>query len=181
MKLWLAASRPSGEPWSNVSSPTTNHWREPLGSPVQRTAKQRRPWSCSSHWRALWPHVRSGIRQYLFRVPWGWEQVILAIAVGVYGALFVAVVAMAASVYLPRTPRSGVSLIYFEDISAMSYEEFESRARKMTPADIERQLLQQTHTVSRIASAKMNRVRLTYLISAPSVGLWIALLVWGSV
>ena len=112
---------------------------------------------------------------------WGWEPIIFAVVMGIYGVLFVAIVAVAASVYLPRTPRSGDSLIYFEDISTMPYEEFESQAREITPAAIERQLLQQIHTVSRIASAKMNRVRWIYLLSAPSVALWIVLLLWGSV
>ena len=48
---------------------------------------------------------------------WGGETVILVVLMTLYALLLVSVVALAASVYLPRNPRTGGSLIYFEDIA----------------------------------------------------------------
>ena len=45
---------------------------------------------------------------------------------------------------------------------------------------MEGQLLEQIHTVSRIASAKMLRVRWAYYLSIPSVVYWIVLVGWSS-
>ena len=112
---------------------------------------------------------------------WGAEAVALAALMGLYALLLVSVVAIAASVYLPRNPKTGGSLIYFEDIAAMPSDEFKVHAGEMAPETIESQLLQQIHTVSGVASVKMRRVRWAYLLSAPSVVLWIVLLAWGSV
>ena len=109
--------------------------------------------------------------------PWGVESVVLAGLLMLYVIAAIGVVALAASVYLPRNPRTGVSLIYFEDIAAMPFESFQEQAGKMPPDTMERQLLEQIHTVSGIASAKMRRVRWLYYLSVPSVIFWIILLV----
>ncbi len=98
-----------------------------------------------------------------------------------YALLLIVIVAVSASVYLPRNPRTGGSLIYYEDISTMSLESFRDKAGVMTPELIERQLLQQIHTVSAIASTKMRRVRGAYLLSIPSVVPWVILLGWGAI
>ena len=108
------------------------------------------------------------------------ESVVLVVLMVLYGLLLVVTVAISASVYLPRNPRSGGSLIYYEDISMMSWESFREQAEEMTPELIERHLLQQVHTVSHIASTKMQRVRWAYLLSLPSVVLWVILLAWGA-
>ena len=112
---------------------------------------------------------------------WGGETVILVVLMTLYALLLVSVVALAASVYLPRNPRTGGSLIYFEDIAMMPSESFRRQAEAMTPEVIERQLLLQIHTVSGIASAKMRRVRWAYLLTVPSVVFWVILLGWGSI
>ena len=112
---------------------------------------------------------------------WGTESVALGALMGLYALLLISIVAIAASVYLPRNPRTGRSLIYFEDISALPFEEFKVHAGEMTPETIESQLLQQIHAVSGVASVKMRRVRYVYLLSAPSLVLWIVLLAWGNV
>ena len=57
------------------------------------------------------------------------ESIILVTLIVLYSFLLVAVVGFAALVYVPINPRTGESLIYFEDIAAMDYELFESRAK----------------------------------------------------
>lgn len=98
-----------------------------------------------------------------------------------YGILVVAVVTIAIRVYMPMHPSTGKSLIYFEDISSMEFEEFESQSREMTLDQIERQLLDQVYRVSKIASTKMRRVWWAFLFTAPSSVLWLVLLVWGTI
>ena len=87
----------------------------------------------------------------------------------------------AARVYMPMHPRTGESLIYFEDIAAMRRESFAKRAKEMSPNTIEEQLLSQIHIVSQIASAKMRRVRRAFWLSGPSFVLGLIILAWGSV
>ena len=116
----------------------------------------------------------------IVKEPWGVESVALAVLLVLYAMLVVGVVAFAASVYLPRTPKAVGSLIYFEDVAAMSLESFKEQAEAMTPEVIEGQLLHQIHAVSVIASVKMRRVRWAYFLSVPSVILWVVLFGWGS-
>ena len=113
--------------------------------------------------------------------PWCLERVLLVIGLALYVVCLGAAAAIAAWVYFPRTPKSGGSLIYFEDIAVMRRDWFEERAGRMTADEIERQLLDQIHRVSQIASTKMRLVRWAFLLSVPSVILWLALFVWGSV
>ena len=47
----------------------------------------------------------------------------------------------AAMVYVPRSPKTGQSFIFFEDIAAMEYSAFESKARNMNSVLIEQQLI----------------------------------------
>ena len=113
--------------------------------------------------------------------PWDLERAGLVVATAVYATCALASVAMAAWAYFPMTPRAGGSLIYFEDVAAMPYERFKERSMRMTPDEIERQLLDQIHRVSRIASSKMRRVRCAFALSAPASILGIVLLGWGSI
>ena len=121
------------------------------------------------------------IASALSRESWGAETIVLVILMVLYATLLIGVVIVAASVYLPRNPRDGGSLIYFADIAAMPLELFQERSRQMDPETIERQLLDQVHAVSRIANTKMRWVKWAYYLSAPSVVLWIILLAWGSI
>ena len=116
----------------------------------------------------------------LGKEPWGVDSLALTGLLVLYAISSIGVVAFAASVYLPRTPRTGGSLIYFEDISTMSLESLKEQATSMDTETIERQLLDQIHAVSAIASAKMRRVRWAYYLSGLSVVLWVILLGWGS-
>lgn len=89
-------------------------------------------------------------------------------------------VLLAIKVYIPIGPRTGKSLLFFEDIAAQDYASFEARAKAMHSAAIERQLLDQVHRVSRIASFKMKWVRRAMWSSVVSSAFWLVLMAWGS-
>ena len=111
---------------------------------------------------------------------WDPERVLICIAMVIYGLLAIAIVATMARVYLPISPRTGKSLIFFEDIATMCFDAFVQRAESASTDEIEHQLLDQIHRVSQIASAKMRRIRWALWLSGPSVILWIALLAWSN-
>ena len=108
------------------------------------------------------------------------EALVLEGLIALYVAFLIAATVAAASVYLPKNPRTGRSLIYFEDIGAMPLDSFQEQARQMDVDAIERQLLDQIHAVSQIVSAKMRRVRWAYYLSVPTIVLWVILLAWGA-
>ena len=87
-----------------------------------------------------------------------------------------AAVVLAVLVYAPATPKTGQSLIYFEDVAGMDYQQFIAAAMAMDTAEIERQLLEQIYRVSRIASSKMRLVRYAFWLSMVSVLTGITLL-----
>ena len=99
----------------------------------------------------------------------------------IYGLLLTAVILLAAMVYMPMNARTNRSLIFFEDIAAMEFHEFQSKARKMSSNLIEHQLLDQVYRVSKVASTKMRRVRWAIMLSLPAIALWFVLLAWSSV
>ena len=115
------------------------------------------------------------------RSPWEIESVILMTLLVLYFSFVIAVVVLAARVYIPTNPRTGKSFIYFEDISSMDDKTFKAQAKKMGHDVIECQLLDQIHRVSEIVSTKMYRVRWAFILTGPSSILWLVLLVWGSV
>lgn len=116
----------------------------------------------------------------LQKTGWGVDSAILGILLAVYGILVAASILTAVNVYLPRSPRTDGSLIYFEDISAMTLDSFRDKVSQLDSATIEDQLLDQIYRVSSIASAKMKRVRKAYYLSIPSLLLWLGLLAWSS-
>ena len=87
-----------------------------------------------------------------------------------------AAVVLAVLVYAPATPKTGQSLIYFEDVAGMDGQQFTAAAKAMDTAEIERQLLEQIYRVSRIASSKMRLVRYAFWLSMVSVLTGITLL-----
>ena len=103
-----------------------------------------------------------------------------AVLLVLYATLLLASMAFAAWVYIPRNPRTGRSLIYFEDIAALPAQAFVEQSSKMDAAEIERQYLEQVHAVSRVASTKMYWARWAYFAAIPSVALWVVLLAWAS-
>lgn len=117
----------------------------------------------------------------LFAESWCFEKAVLWVVLIAFVGFMLATVMMAARVYIPIHPRTGESLIYFEDIAAMRSESFAKRAKEMSSNAIEEQLLSQIHIVSQIASAKMRRVRRAFWLSAPSFVLGLIILAWGSV
>lgn len=108
------------------------------------------------------------------------RMVIIGLAI-VYGLLLITVIGLSALVYLPANAATGRSLIFFEDISGMEWEEFQSAAQNMSHDMMERQLLHQIYVVSQVASVKMRRVRWAIIISLPAILAWFALLAWSSV
>ena len=113
--------------------------------------------------------------------PWDAERTAFVGVAAVYVLLLGAVVGLGALVYLPINPRANRSLIYFEDIAAMKFEDFRSRATDQDAEQIECQLLDQIHRVSRVASIKMGRVWWSILMSLPGFIFWAALLTWSYV
>ena len=109
----------------------------------------------------------------------GREGAVLCFLIVAYCVIGIAVVVLAALVYIPINPKTETSLIYFEDIASMDYERFRSKARDMTDEVIECDLLDQIHRVSKIASVKMCRVRRAFQLSLLASLLWIVLLAWG--
>ena len=116
----------------------------------------------------------------LQRGGWSADSLLLVLVLLLYTLSVSASILAAANVYLPRSPRSDSSLIYFEDISAMTFDTFRAKSSRVDVETIELQLLDQIHRVSTIASAKMNRVRWAYYLGVPSLILWIGLLAWSS-
>ena len=114
-------------------------------------------------------------------VCWSFGDVVLAVVMGLYGISALAAIGLAAWVYVPSTPQTGKSLIYFADIAAMECPDFIAAGQGMDDAEIERQLLDQIYRVSCIASTKMLLVRWAFWASAPAFIAGIILLAWGSV
>ena len=113
---------------------------------------------------------------------WGIEQIAITVMLAGYAVFMLGAIAVASWVYVPRNPRTeSKSLLYFEDIAAMSCERFTERAARLAPEEIERQLLDQIYRVSGVVSVKMRLVRWALILSAPAILLWIVLLVCGSI
>ena len=113
--------------------------------------------------------------------PWDAERGLVVGLAAIYGLLLSAVILLAAMVYMPMNARTNRSFIFFEDIAAMEFQEFQSKARNMSSNLIEHQLLDQVHRVSKVASIKMRRVRWAIMLSLPAIALWFVLLAWSSV
>ena len=109
------------------------------------------------------------------------ERVVLIVVLVAFAASLVTAGVLAAAVYIPRSPRTGKSTIFFEDIAAMEYPAFETAARNMSSDVIERQLIDQIYRVSQVASTKMKRVRWAIWSSAPAVVLGLILLWWSAI
>ena len=96
-----------------------------------------------------------------------------AFAISVVGLAYIisalTAVVLAVLVYAPATPKTGQSLIYFEDVAGMDSQQFIAAARAMDVVEIERQLLDQIYRVSCIARKKMQLVRYAFWLSLVSV------------
>ena len=109
------------------------------------------------------------------------ERVALVMVLVCFAISLLVAGGLAAAVYMPRNPKTGKSNIFFEDIAAMEYPEFETAARNMSSDVIERQLIDQIYRVSLVASVKMKRVRWAIWSSAPAVVLGLILLAWSNI
>lgn len=94
--------------------------------------------------------------------------------------LFAALIAvgLAVRVYMPATPKTGRSLIYFADIADMDCQKFIAAAMEIDAAEIERQLLDQIYRVSHVASKKMQMLICAFGASGLSIITEIILLAW---
>ena len=72
---------------------------------------------------------------------WGFGHIALLVVMLLYGLFLLSAVGLGASVYIPATPKTGKSLIYFEDIAALKYNDFRAKAKNMDDDDIEAQLI----------------------------------------
>ena len=108
--------------------------------------------------------------------PWDACGVMLLAALAIYISVSALAIFSAGRVFLPRTPREGKSLIYFEDIANMDYESFIKQSKELNKDVIEEQLLQQIFVVSGIASKKMQRVRCALILSGIALVLWVSLI-----
>ena len=113
--------------------------------------------------------------------PWNAESAAVIGLTIIYGFLLAIVIGLAAWVYMPMNAKTGESFIFFEDIAAMEWGDFQSAARNMSHDLVERQLIHQIYVVSRVASAKMRRVRWAIILSLPSIAAWLALLMWSHI
>lgn len=109
------------------------------------------------------------------------EHVIVLIITIAYGVCSLCSIGFAGWAFFPKTPRTGSSLIYFEDIASIPYKAFAERSRQLNPTTIEQQLLQQIHQVSKIARKKMNKVKCALILSGVTVVSWAILMGWSSV
>lgn len=113
------------------------------------------------------------------------DQLDPAIVVALVGLVYIlsalTAVVLAVGVYMPATPKTGQSLIYFEDVAKLDRQQFAADAMDMDAAEIERQLLDQIYQVSCIASRKMQRVRYAFWCSGLSILTGIILVVFGGI
>ena len=112
---------------------------------------------------------------------WHTERFVLTLAIALYCLSLFGAICLGVRVYVPTTPKTGKSLIYFEDIAALDYDTFSKEATQTNEYEIERQLLAQIHQVSRIASLKMRLVRWVFWLSIPSTVLGVGLLAWANI
>ena len=113
--------------------------------------------------------------------PWDVERVAVIGLTIIYGFLLAIVIGLAAWVYMPMNAKTDESLIFFVDVAAMEWADFQSAARNMSHDLIERQLIHQIYVVSGVASTKMRRVRWAIILSLPSIAAWFALLMWSHI
>ena len=112
---------------------------------------------------------------------WSIGQFPLLVTMLLYIISSLSAIAVAGWVFLPKTPQRGKSLIYFQDIAAMCEPCFQSQSKELNSDEIERQLLQQIFTVSKIASEKMKRVKCALVLSGIAIMLWVILLAWATI
>lgn len=115
--------------------------------------------------------------------PFTWEaaQVALVLVILLYIVFSLVTISIAGWVFLPKNPKTGKSLIYFQDIAAMCEVCFQSKSKQLNDNAIEEQLIQQIFAVSQIASQKMQRVKWALIVSGGAIGLWLVLLGWSIV
>ena len=110
--------------------------------------------------------------------PWDVERIFVLVLLVIYVSLAVSALTLASRVFLPINPHTGKSLIYFQDIAAMRFEEFKEISVTLDTRSIEEQLIGQVFQVSKVASKKMYRVRWAFILTGPTGVLWLTLVAY---
>ena len=121
------------------------------------------------------------VRAVVTQVSGEFGDIVLTGVMALYFLATLVAVVTALGVYVPVTPKTGRSLIYFRDIAEMDCQQFLAAARGMDTAGIERQLLEQIYRVSGIASKKMQMLLYAFVASILSIITEIILLAWGRI
>ncbi len=102
------------------------------------------------------------------------------IAVALFGLVYVACTAISTmltlQVFLPKNAPGQGSLLFFADIASMPLEEFVERSMALRDEEMERDALEQTHIVARLASAKLQQVRWALFIMIGALAAWLGLM-----
>lgn len=94
-----------------------------------------------------------------------------------YAFLTVFSTVLAIRVFIPATPRTGNSIVYFEDIRAMGRDDFIYLGTRDPDDGLELDILTQIHAVSGIASRKFRWLRHSFVASLCALGFWLPLVV----
>lgn len=78
--------------------------------------------------------------------------------------------------FYPHLKNPRASVLYFADIARLSAEEYRTRIRGGTPAEVADDALCQVWRNARILDKKFNRSRSAFLLAAAAIPFWLALL-----
>jgi hypothetical protein len=107
-----------------------------------------------------------------------WESPLACSLAMLYGIMSCVSWLLAASVYVPRTPRDIGSVLYFEEIRRISATDFQKSVLSLDERGWEEQILRQTHAISRVASLKFACVRWSFISGSVGLAAWVFLMVW---
>jgi Family of unknown function (DUF5706) len=104
-------------------------------------------------------------------------EIVAALLLGiVYVSCTVISTASTLSVFLPKDAPGQNSLLFFADIAHMPLKEFVERSMALSDEDLERDALEQTHIVARLAAVKFQQVRRALLIMIGALIAWLGLM-----
>jgi len=103
-----------------------------------------------------------------------------ALLIGVYASSAAVVLALTLSVYFPVLSRGHGSVLFFEDVRHMPFEQYARQTRSLTENEVEDDLMNMIHASSAIASTKFHQLRWAYVLSAISLATWLPLMGWAN-
>lgn len=93
-----------------------------------------------------------------------------------YAALAAVSLLLAIRVFIPATPRTGGSIVYFEDIRGMPRDRFIEAGMEEPGEELVTDILTQIHVVSTIASRKFAWLRISFIAMLGSLAFWLLLI-----